>query len=121
MTSVAATSMITVQMRGCFMCILPRETRPCGRSRMPDDTARLSGQASNPACYCPFMHFGIFIEEARRGSSAEQWFKETFDLVDLSEAWELDGVWLGEIHFNPVRSVLSSPFSLAGFIAGRTR
>jgi alkanesulfonate monooxygenase SsuD/methylene tetrahydromethanopterin reductase-like flavin-dependent oxidoreductase (luciferase family) len=67
------------------------------------------------------MHFGIFIEEARRGSSASEWFHETQSLVDASETWGLDGVWLGEIHFNPVRSVLSSPVALASFIAARTR
>jgi alkanesulfonate monooxygenase SsuD/methylene tetrahydromethanopterin reductase-like flavin-dependent oxidoreductase (luciferase family) len=69
----------------------------------------------------PAMHFGIFIEEARRGSTAPEWFQETFDLVDAAESWGLDGVWLGEIHFNPIRSVLSSPMALASFIAARTR
>jgi alkanesulfonate monooxygenase SsuD/methylene tetrahydromethanopterin reductase-like flavin-dependent oxidoreductase (luciferase family) len=69
----------------------------------------------------PLMHFGIFIEEARRGTTAREWFNETFDLVDAAEAWGLDGVWLGEIHFNPIRSVLSSPFSVASFIAARSR
>jgi alkanesulfonate monooxygenase SsuD/methylene tetrahydromethanopterin reductase-like flavin-dependent oxidoreductase (luciferase family) len=67
------------------------------------------------------MHFGIFVEEARRGSTERQWFEETYELVDASESWGLDGVWLGEIHFNPVRSVLSSPIALASFIAARTR
>ncbi len=67
------------------------------------------------------MHFGIFIEEARRGSSAPEWFAETLDLADAAEAWGLDGVWLGEIHFNPTRSVLSSPVALASFLAARTR
>jgi alkanesulfonate monooxygenase SsuD/methylene tetrahydromethanopterin reductase-like flavin-dependent oxidoreductase (luciferase family) len=67
------------------------------------------------------MHFGIFIEEARRGSSAAAWFQEALDLVDAAEGWGIDGVWLGEIHFNPARSVLSSPVALASFIAARTR
>jgi alkanesulfonate monooxygenase SsuD/methylene tetrahydromethanopterin reductase-like flavin-dependent oxidoreductase (luciferase family) len=67
------------------------------------------------------MEFGIFIEEMRRGSSAPEWFQESFDLVDASEAWGLDGVWLGEIHFNPIRSVLSSPVALSGYLAARTR
>src|SRR2546426_3001716 len=67
------------------------------------------------------MYFGIFIEEARRGSGEAEWFRETFDFVDASEAWGIDGVWLGEIHFNPSRSVLSSPIALASFIAARTR
>ena len=67
------------------------------------------------------MHFGIFVEEARRGTTETEWFQETYDLVDAAESWGLDGVWLGEIHFNPGRSVLSSPIALASFIAGRTR
>jgi alkanesulfonate monooxygenase SsuD/methylene tetrahydromethanopterin reductase-like flavin-dependent oxidoreductase (luciferase family) len=67
------------------------------------------------------MHFGIFIEEMRQGSNAPDWFQESFDLVDAAEAWGLDGVWLGEIHFNPIRSVLSSPVALAGYLAARTR
>ncbi|HYS16451.1 MAG TPA: LLM class flavin-dependent oxidoreductase [Candidatus Binatia bacterium] len=67
------------------------------------------------------MHFGIFIEELRHGSDEATWFRETFELVEAAEAWGIDGVWLGEIHFNPGRSVLSSPIALAGFIAARTR
>jgi alkanesulfonate monooxygenase SsuD/methylene tetrahydromethanopterin reductase-like flavin-dependent oxidoreductase (luciferase family) len=67
------------------------------------------------------MHLGVFIEEMRRGTDARTWFRETLELVDACEAWGLDGAWLGEIHFNPVRSVLSSPFALAAFVAARTR
>ena len=67
------------------------------------------------------MHFGIFIEEARRGTTETEWFQETYDLVDAAEAWGLDGVWLGEIHFNPGRSVLSSPIALASYIAAKTK
>src|SRR5213076_3331546 len=43
------------------------------------------------------------------------------ELVDAAEAWGLDGVWLGEIHFNPARSVQSAPIALASFVAARTR
>ena len=67
------------------------------------------------------MQFGIFIEEMRRGSNEREWFQETMALVDAAEAWGLDGLWLGEIHFNPIRSVLSSPIALAGYLAARTR
>jgi alkanesulfonate monooxygenase SsuD/methylene tetrahydromethanopterin reductase-like flavin-dependent oxidoreductase (luciferase family) len=67
------------------------------------------------------MDFGIFIEEMRQGSNEGEWFQETFDLVDSAEAQGLDGVWLGEIHFNPIRSVLSSPMALTGYLAARTR
>lgn len=67
------------------------------------------------------MHFGIFLEERRRGVGDTATFRETMELVDAAEAWGLDGVWLGEIHFNGVRSVQSAPLALAAFIAARTR
>jgi alkanesulfonate monooxygenase SsuD/methylene tetrahydromethanopterin reductase-like flavin-dependent oxidoreductase (luciferase family) len=67
------------------------------------------------------MHFGIFLEERRRGVSEAGAFQETLDLVDAAEAWGLDGVWLGEIHFNGARSVQSAPLALASFISARTR
>ncbi len=67
------------------------------------------------------MHFGIFLEERRPGSSETAAFQETLDLAEAAEAWGLDGVWLGEIHFNPARSVHSAPMALASFIAARTR
>ena len=67
------------------------------------------------------MEFGIFLEERRPGTSEVEAFQETLELVDASEAWGLDGVWLGEIHFNPARSVQSAPLALASFIAARTR
>ncbi len=38
-----------------------------------------------------------------------------------AEAGGLDGVWLGEIHFNGGRSIQSAPLALASFIAARTR
>ena len=59
------------------------------------------------------MHFGIFLEEARQGVSQAAAFRETLDVVDLAEDWGLDGVWLGEMHFNPARSVLSAPMVMA--------
>ena len=67
------------------------------------------------------MHFGIFLEERRPGGTELSAFQETLELSEAAEAWGLDGVWLGEIHFNPVRSVNSAPLSLASFIAARTR
>jgi len=67
------------------------------------------------------MHFGIFLEERRPGTSEAAAFQETLDLAEAAEASGLDGVWLGEIHFNPTRSVHSAPIALASFIAARTR
>jgi len=67
------------------------------------------------------MKFGIFMEEMSRGLSQGEAFRETLGLADAAEAWGLDGVWLGEMHFNPTRSVHSAPLVLAGAIAGRTK
>jgi alkanesulfonate monooxygenase SsuD/methylene tetrahydromethanopterin reductase-like flavin-dependent oxidoreductase (luciferase family) len=67
------------------------------------------------------MHVGIFLEERRAGAGDADAFQETFALAEAAEAWGLDGVWLGEIHFNPVRSVSSAPLALASYIAARTR
>jgi alkanesulfonate monooxygenase SsuD/methylene tetrahydromethanopterin reductase-like flavin-dependent oxidoreductase (luciferase family) len=67
------------------------------------------------------MHFGIFLEERRRGVSETATYRETLALVDAAEAWGLDCVWLGEVHFNGARSVQSAPLMLASFMAARTR
>ncbi len=67
------------------------------------------------------MHFGIFVEERRRDSTEAAAFQEALELTEAAEAWGLDGVWLGEIHFNPTRSVQSAPIALASFMAARTR
>jgi alkanesulfonate monooxygenase SsuD/methylene tetrahydromethanopterin reductase-like flavin-dependent oxidoreductase (luciferase family) len=66
------------------------------------------------------MHVGIFVEERRRGTSEATAFAEALELTEASEAWGLDGVWLGEIHFNPWRSVQSAPMALAAYMAART-
>ena len=68
------------------------------------------------------MHFGIFMEFGSRPGVAEaESFQEGFKLVDAAEEGGLDGVWLAELHFNPARSVLSSPLVVASSIATRTR
>ncbi len=68
------------------------------------------------------MHFGIFMEfGSRPGVSEAESFQEGFRLVDAAEGMGLDGVWLAELHFNPVRSVLSSPIVVASSIATRTQ
>ena len=67
------------------------------------------------------MHFGVFIEELRPGVGEADAFRESFETVDAAEALGFDCVWLGEIHFNPARSVLSSPIAMATAIAARTK
>ena len=67
------------------------------------------------------MDFGIFMEfEIRRGGDQATAFRQGFELVDAAEAWGLDGVWLGEMHFTPARSVLAAPIVVACSIATRT-
>ncbi len=68
------------------------------------------------------MHFGAFMEFGNRAGVTEaQAFKEGFRMVDAAEEMGLDGVWLAELHFNPARSVMSSPIVIASSIATRTK
>ena len=69
------------------------------------------------------MHIGLFIEEMRQGSSQSQSaaFRDIFEVADRAEAWGIDCVWLGEIHFTPTRSVISASLQVASAIASRTR
>ena len=68
------------------------------------------------------MEFGVFHEFPslpERSDAAA--FAEAFDLVDGMEQWGLDAIWLAELHFDPSRSVLSSPMCIASAIAARTK
>ncbi len=67
------------------------------------------------------MHFGIFVEEMRHGASQSGAFRDVFEVADRAEAWGIDCVWLGEIHFTPTRSVISASLQVASAIAARTR
>src|SRR6266852_9028565 len=67
------------------------------------------------------MHFGIFVEEMRYGANQVSAFRDAFELVQHAEAWGLDCVWLGEIHFAPARSVISASLQVASSIATRTK
>lgn len=68
------------------------------------------------------MDFGIFLDFLiRDGSTHNDAFREAMTLVDLAEKNGLDSVWLGEMHFNPARSVLSAPIVVASSIAARTK
>jgi alkanesulfonate monooxygenase SsuD/methylene tetrahydromethanopterin reductase-like flavin-dependent oxidoreductase (luciferase family) len=67
------------------------------------------------------MHFGLFVEEMRHGASQAGAFRDVFDIADRAEAWGIDCVWLGEIHFTPTRSVISASLQVASSIATRTR
>jgi alkanesulfonate monooxygenase SsuD/methylene tetrahydromethanopterin reductase-like flavin-dependent oxidoreductase (luciferase family) len=68
------------------------------------------------------MEFGIFHEfPSLSGGSDADSFAAAFDVVDAAEKWGLDAIWLAELHFDPERSVLSSPMCIASAIAARTQ
>jgi alkanesulfonate monooxygenase SsuD/methylene tetrahydromethanopterin reductase-like flavin-dependent oxidoreductase (luciferase family) len=67
------------------------------------------------------MHLGIFVEEMRQGAGQAEAFRDIFEVADHAEASGLDCVWLGEIHFDPARSVMSASLQIASAIAARTR
>ncbi len=67
------------------------------------------------------MDFGVFLDFLiRPGCTQADAFRESFDLVKQADEMGLDSVWLGEMHFNPNRSVLSAPIVVACSIATRT-
>ncbi|HET7341579.1 MAG TPA: LLM class flavin-dependent oxidoreductase [Methylomirabilota bacterium] len=67
------------------------------------------------------MHVGVFVEEKRREASEADAFRDVLDLAARAEAGGIDCVWLGEIHFNAARSVISASLQVATAIAARTR
>ena len=68
------------------------------------------------------MEFGMFHEfPSLPGRSDSEAFDEAMEQVDAAERWGLDVMWLAELHFEPRRSVLSAPLSIASAIAARTR
>ena len=68
------------------------------------------------------MEFGIFHEfPSLPGRPDAEAFAQSFELVDGAERWGLDAMWLGELHFDPARSVLSAPLCIASAIAARTQ
>ena len=67
------------------------------------------------------MHFGIFMEEMRRGASHGEAIRDALDLADAAEGLGLHGVWLGELHFLPARSALPAVWPIVAAIAARTR
>jgi alkanesulfonate monooxygenase SsuD/methylene tetrahydromethanopterin reductase-like flavin-dependent oxidoreductase (luciferase family) len=68
------------------------------------------------------MEFGMFHEfPSLPGRSESEAFDEAMEQVDAAERLGLDVMWLAELHFEPRRSVLSAPLSIASAIAARTR
>jgi alkanesulfonate monooxygenase SsuD/methylene tetrahydromethanopterin reductase-like flavin-dependent oxidoreductase (luciferase family) len=68
------------------------------------------------------MEFGMFHEfPSLPGRSESEAFDEAIEQVDAAEQLGLDVMWLAELHFEPRRSLLSAPLSIASAIAARTR
>jgi len=68
------------------------------------------------------MEFGMFHEfPSLPGRSERGGFDEAMEQVDAAGRLGLAGMWLAELHFEPRRSVLSAPLSIASAIAARTR
>jgi alkanesulfonate monooxygenase SsuD/methylene tetrahydromethanopterin reductase-like flavin-dependent oxidoreductase (luciferase family) len=67
------------------------------------------------------MEFGMFHQfPAVPGASDAESFAQGFEQIEAAEEWGLDVMWLAELHFDPQRSVLSAPLSVASAIAART-
>jgi alkanesulfonate monooxygenase SsuD/methylene tetrahydromethanopterin reductase-like flavin-dependent oxidoreductase (luciferase family) len=68
------------------------------------------------------MEFGMFHEfPSLPGRSESEAFDEAMAQVDAAERLGLDVMWLAELHFEPRRSLLSAPLSIASAIAARTK
>ena len=68
------------------------------------------------------MEFGMFHGfPSLPGRSVREAFDEAMEQVDAAERLGLDVMWLAELHFEPQRSLLSAPLSIASAIAARTR
>jgi alkanesulfonate monooxygenase SsuD/methylene tetrahydromethanopterin reductase-like flavin-dependent oxidoreductase (luciferase family) len=68
------------------------------------------------------MEFGMFHEfPSLPGRTESEAFDEAMEQVDAAEESGLDVMWLAELHFEPRRSVLSAPLSIASAIAARAR
>src|SRR5215467_11692132 len=68
------------------------------------------------------MEFGMFHEfPSLPGRSESEAFDEAMEQVDAAERLGLDVMWLAELHFEPRRSLLSAPLTIASAIAARTK
>ncbi len=67
------------------------------------------------------MDFGLFNQfNIREGAGYHATLKEWLDLAVESEKLGMDSFWLGETHFRPNRTMLSSPLIGASAVAART-
>src|SRR3954447_10631755 len=67
------------------------------------------------------MELGIYHEfPVMPGRSQAECFAAGFDIVDASEEYGLDVMWLAELHFDKRRALAASPLVLGTAIAART-
>src|SRR5262249_35395606 len=67
------------------------------------------------------MEFGMFHQfPALPGRSEREQFEEALGPIGAAERGGPDVMWLAEPHFDPQRSVLSAPLSIASAVAART-
>ena len=67
------------------------------------------------------MELGIYHEfPVLPGHSQAECFAAGFDIVDASEEYGLDVMWLAELHFDKPRALVASPLVLGTAIAART-
>ena len=67
------------------------------------------------------MELGIYHEfPVLPGCSQAECFAAGFDIVDASEEYGLDVMWLAELHFDKRRALCASPLILGTAIAART-
>ena len=68
------------------------------------------------------MELGIYHEfPVLPGRSQAECFAAGFDIVDASEEFGLDVMWLAELHFDKRRALAASPIVLGTAIAARTQ
>ena len=68
------------------------------------------------------MEFGLFVEfPSREGTTQAQIFKDSMELIQAAEDSGSERIWLAEYHFDPGRSDLSAPVTVAGAVAARTK
>ncbi|HUB94561.1 MAG TPA: LLM class flavin-dependent oxidoreductase [Stellaceae bacterium] len=69
------------------------------------------------------MEFGMFHEFrcTTNGATHAETFASAFAEIDAAEEMGLDVIWLGELHMDPTRSVLSAPLTVASAVGMRTR
>ena len=99
----------------------PRDTESRPLAHQEGTRARLDLQWAEPKQ----RRQACALRNLRRGNAAgasqPSAFRDVFELADRAEAWGVDCLWLGEIHFTPVRSVISASLQVASAIASRTR